>query len=253
MTGSDTDGSDIGDATHKIGTIFMDSIIDYGTDLIFKKGGTEYMRINSAGRVGIGIDTGIASRLHIKGEGNTDATDALSIQNSDDAVVFRIRDDARMIYSPGGEGLNRVLVSDNLGVASWQTVVKMAYFKMEFNTDQYGEYGGENIADTRTNFDIPFDFNTLLSLELIIIPFATDGSWDINLNSHYGQISEISNIHAEADTRAYSLVTDVKFGVDISVVFNNLTAGDNCGLNITDGLGHGFFCLGIRLKYEASN
>ncbi len=49
-----TTGSNIGDATHRIGTIFMASVFDYSTDLNFYNGTLTTMTLTGTGRLGIG-------------------------------------------------------------------------------------------------------------------------------------------------------------------------------------------------------
>ena len=60
-----TTGSNIGDATHRIGTIFMASTINYASDLIWDSTG-ERMRLTTGGNLGIGL-TNPTARLHTKG------------------------------------------------------------------------------------------------------------------------------------------------------------------------------------------
>lgn len=56
-----TTGSNIGDATHRIGTIFMSSTFDYASNLLFSSGGTK-MTLTTGGSLGIGA-TPVASAL----------------------------------------------------------------------------------------------------------------------------------------------------------------------------------------------
>lgn len=59
-----TDGQDIGlSGTNRIGTIFMTSTIDFGSQLIFKETGTERMKIAGSGNILIGAGTEDGSAL----------------------------------------------------------------------------------------------------------------------------------------------------------------------------------------------
>jgi hypothetical protein len=48
-------GSNIGDDTHRIGTVFMASNIDYANDLVWKSAGVDYMTLTTGGDLGIGV------------------------------------------------------------------------------------------------------------------------------------------------------------------------------------------------------
>jgi hypothetical protein len=62
-----TTGSNIGDATHRIGTIFMASVFDYANNLTFFNGTSTTMTLTTGGQVGIGITPTIAdSKLEVK-------------------------------------------------------------------------------------------------------------------------------------------------------------------------------------------
>jgi hypothetical protein len=50
-----TTGSNIGDATHRIGTIFMASVFDYANNLTFYNGASTTMTLTTGGSLGIGI------------------------------------------------------------------------------------------------------------------------------------------------------------------------------------------------------
>lgn len=62
------------------------------------------------------------AQLHIVGSGATSATFAAKFQNSSSADIFAIRNDNKIIYTDGNQGVGKVLTSDANGVASWQTV-----------------------------------------------------------------------------------------------------------------------------------
>lgn len=62
-----TTGSNIGDATHRIGTIFMASVFDYANNLTFFNGTSTTMTLTTGGQLGIGITPTIPdSKLEVK-------------------------------------------------------------------------------------------------------------------------------------------------------------------------------------------
>ena len=58
-----TTGVNIGDATHRIGTIFMASVFDYTNDLSFYNGTSTTMTLTTGGNLGIGTTTPDASAI----------------------------------------------------------------------------------------------------------------------------------------------------------------------------------------------
>lgn len=63
-----TSGSNIGDDTHRIGTVFMASVFDYANDLTWFNGTSTTMTLTTAGDLGIGITSPIA-RFNVDGAG----------------------------------------------------------------------------------------------------------------------------------------------------------------------------------------
>jgi hypothetical protein len=62
-----TTGSNIGDATHRIGTIFMASVFDYANNLTIFNGTSTNMTLTTGGQLGIGITPTIPdSKLEVK-------------------------------------------------------------------------------------------------------------------------------------------------------------------------------------------
>lgn len=107
-----TTGSNIGDDTHRIGTIFMSSTFDYSTDLNLTSGGTNYHTFDNVGNInliktgsgGIGIGTAsvASTRLLINGIGSTNATISLAVRNSVSASKLLIQDDGQYARHSGG-------------------------------------------------------------------------------------------------------------------------------------------------------
>ncbi len=62
-----TTGANIGDATHRIGTIFMASVFDYANNLTFYNGTSTTMTLTTGGQLGIGTATP-TSKLDVNGQ-----------------------------------------------------------------------------------------------------------------------------------------------------------------------------------------
>lgn len=118
----------------------------------------------------------------------------------------------------------------------------------DYNTTQLWAGGG----DEQFTFSIPSDFSSLVSLHAILIPGATDGTWDIDLDSDYGAIGEQYDNHSQADNATtYALTLGQLYALDLSPVFTNIAAGDFCGVTITNNDGSDdLYVIGIRLIYN---
>jgi hypothetical protein len=83
----------------------------------------------------------------------------------------------------------------------------------------------------RFDFCVPADFNSLVSLDLIGYPVGDFTDQNIDLFSDYGGIGEDAQQHTESDTTTtFSGVANQLQALDISGVFTNLAAGDDCGV-----------------------
>jgi len=58
--------------------------------------------------VGIGLTTGVTSRLHVKGAGLTNATHAFRVQDSDETDLLSVRDDGAIAIGKGATSSNRL-------------------------------------------------------------------------------------------------------------------------------------------------
>ena len=70
-----TDGQNIGDATHGVGTLYMASTVDYGSDLTFESSG-EKIRFTTGGNVGIRTNNPLAD-LHINSSSGGSPTNVI--------------------------------------------------------------------------------------------------------------------------------------------------------------------------------
>lgn len=78
-----TTGSDIGDATHRVSTIFMSSTINFGagSNFILSENGTPRATLNSTG-LGLGVSPIASTRFSINGIGATNSTYTVQFHNS---------------------------------------------------------------------------------------------------------------------------------------------------------------------------
>ena len=94
-----TTGSNIGDATHRIGTIFMASVFDYANDLVWYNGTSNTMTLTTAGNVGIGIASPLA-KLHIKNINDTSGNYSFRIEAFASATpILQVRNDGYLYGS----------------------------------------------------------------------------------------------------------------------------------------------------------
>jgi hypothetical protein len=149
-----SNGSNIGDDTHRVGSIFMASNIDYKTnDLMFKNNGTETVRFTTGGNVGIGstqptkalvisdgtvnlmldhtasgAEVGTSSNHHLRFI--TNATERMIVTNSGNVGIgdnpsFLSTDikckikGSKFVLDGGGAGSSRMMlvISDNAAMA----------------------------------------------------------------------------------------------------------------------------------------
>jgi hypothetical protein len=130
------------------------------------------------------------------------------------------------------------------------------FFNADYGTND-GSYRTRQVGAAgafRFNFHVPFDFVTLVSLDLVGFPEAgaTGSGKDIDLTSEYGAIGELKNNHSESDTTTtYTIpANDTLFTIDLSTVFSVLAAGDFAGVLVDhNGIGGAVDYLGIRLRY----
>lgn len=111
-----------------------------------------------------------------------------------------------------------------------------------------------NTGTFRYTFNVPPDFDSLVSLELIAIPQFTSVASNIDLFSDYGALGELFTTHSEADTTStFPFTLDTLTAVDISSVFSSLSAGDFCGMFFDHkAVGGTVDYLGIKMVYIAS-
>ncbi len=104
-------------------------------------------------------------------------------------------------------------------------------------------------------FEIPSDFESLASLELVVFSTGTEaGPVDVDLSSSYGSEGEAKDTHTQSNTLTpLAFVANQLRELDLSSVFTSLAPGDNCGVDITNNLAGNLNVLGVKIRFNSSN
>lgn len=117
-----------------------------------------------------------------------------------------------------------------------------------------GDYRVRSVGATGTfrfTFSIPFDYTTLISVELIGFPGANGTTQSFTLNSDYGAIGEQYNVNSESNSITKTFTNGELMALDLSSVFSALSANDFCGVQVThNSIGTSIDYIGILLKYN---
>ena len=119
--------------------------------------------------------------------------------------------------------------------------------------DSYGLYACYSVGmGTKVGtFPIPCDFDHFHCLSLVCIPTITGSGKNIQLTSSYAGVGEAKDTHEEEELAlTYDVEADVITHIDISPVFNYVSAGDMCGLVVGNYTGSPLKLLGIRMVYH---
>lgn len=167
-----TTGSNLGDATHRIGTIFMASVFDYSNDLTWFNGTSSTMALTTAGNLGLGTVTPSA-KLHIKGDSNLSTDFALKVDNSASSPLLYVRNDGHimimdMIVGRGG-GLSQyntvlgvsALISNSTGTRN----TALGYLSLSSNITGASNtsIGYSSLSQNLADFNTAIGSNTLIS------------------------------------------------------------------------------------------
>ncbi len=125
------------------------------------------------------------------------------------------------------------------------------------NYENYSVKKANNLIRTAVfTFYIPEDFNSLISLTLFAFPsvdVAGPGK-DIDLFSQYCSVGESYNMHESSEVLTvydFTGMADKLIEIDISGVYDFISAGDFCGLRVLhNDIGGDIYYLGILLKYR---
>lgn len=113
------------------------------------------------------------------------------------------------------------------------------------NCTAFNHYG-------RCVFKVPDDFNAIVSVEMIVVPRATQAAANWDIDSNYGAVGQSAVTHTEIDNVTTYNVTNAEiYAVDLAGILSALTAGDIVGtMLIEKTVGHDLTVLGVRFKYS---
>lgn len=119
------------------------------------------------------------------------------------------------------------------------------------NDSRYSVRSNGASASSFFSFKVPHDFTSIVSMDVIFFPIATDAASDVDLFSSYGAIGEDRINHQESSTVAtYNFVANILTAVNIAPVFSVLAANDVCGLEWDQTGAPATRILGLRLRYN---
>lgn len=118
-------------------------------------------------------------------------------------------------------------------------------------------YEVDNVGGTgrkRLSFVAPADFDSLISLDAIVIVDGPTGLQDFDLISHYALAGEDKLLNSQTVVGHqidFTGLGDQHYNFDISFMFPNLAAEHRCGMDINHkGIGGALDYLGIVMKYQ---
>lgn len=119
--------------------------------------------------------------------------------------------------------------------------------------DSYRIRGVASNGSANITFRVPFDFVSLISLEIIGKADGDAVAVSIDLSSDYGAVGQSTTTHSETDTTTtYNFTSGIQTATDISGVFSSLAAGDSCGLFWDNkSIGVALALLQTRIVYRA--
>jgi hypothetical protein len=104
----------------------------------------------------------------------------------------------------------------------------------------------------RFDFSVPMDFGSLVSLELLGVPTASNAAANIDLASNYAAVGQSPTTFTGSNTTAtYALVSGILVALNLSPVVASLGAGHQGGVLVThNSVGGSVDYYGIRLRYN---
>jgi len=122
-----------------------------------------------------------------------------------------------------------------------------------FGTEGY--YATQVLTPTdegHVNFNVPAGFTAIVTAQMIIIPKATDGTWNLDIYSVCAAIGELDDTHTDSDlATTYPLVAETLYGVDFSGILTAMAAGDFCGVVVLNSDGADTIeMLGFYMTYS---
>lgn len=104
----------------------------------------------------------------------------------------------------------------------------------------------------RFMFATPADFGSLVSIDAIMMPVATNAAANIDLTSEYGALGASAIGITQTDNAStYALVANQLKAISLATVFGSLAANQQCGVLISHTtIGGSSEYYGIRLRYN---
>lgn len=138
-----------------------------------------------------------------------------------------------------------------------ETVAQVEDFEVYFTpgsntaeTDMYSVRVMGNNGSTFFSFEIPYNFESVTSMEVLFFPANTRVGANIDIISAYGAVGEDRLANQESDlTTTYSYTANELSSIDVSPVFTGVAADDICGLEIDNSGGGSINVIGLRLRY----
>ena len=152
-----TTGSNIGDATHRIGTIFMASVFDYSNSLTWVNSASTKMTLSTAGNLGIGVTSSSSIRVNIQSDA-TSSNYAFQALNSASSNIALFRNDGIINFGNASQ-TNQRLVRIGQGTSiidlgSYSSDSTLATIYMNASTPSTTNYAVLGTS-TSTNFNAP--------------------------------------------------------------------------------------------------
>lgn len=101
------------------------------------------------------------------------------------------------------------------------------------------------------SFDIPHDFNSLITAVLTTLAPGTQAGSNWDISSDYCADGEAFATHSESDTATtYDAVITERLDIDISGILSAIAAGDAVGIRLKSATeGHDVNIVGVRIRY----
>ena len=104
---------------------------------------------------------------------------------------------------------------------------------------------------TAGTFFIPPDFDSILSIKLILIPGATANDVNIAFTGYSAGNGEDSQIHKEFDiSKLFDLTEGALQELDVTSLFPDIVAGAYCSLEVENLTGNNINLIGMKIEYK---
>ena len=227
-----TTGSNIGDATHRIGTIFMASTFDYASDLNWVNGVNTHMTFTTTGRLGIGTILPLTN-LNVAADNGTAIIASIRYSNDTSAAGF-VGAKAR-----GTQALPLpVLTGDHLCTVGSVGYTSAGVFSSLSYTGKTLLYAAENFTATAlgTNFGI---FTTAKTTTIILERVTVTSEGLVGIGIITPITARLQVVGVDATVSNYGLKIQDNTTADLFVVRNDGNVYANGSGHITSNTAFG--------------